>query len=180
MSPSAPIYRCTATSQSTLRNHACPAAQLGNLSSLRHLSLFGCGFSEASLRQLAALPLQDLDVVNSTLPPCLSQLTCLTSLAVGGLLQDTDAQALDAALPCLVLLRRMVLSHPAAVPVPSGLTALRSLRRVYIQAAQTSVDVAQEVLPGGPWLASLEWLVSAQCAPMGSVRLQPGACNPLR
>lgn len=132
------------------------------------------------MRQLAALQLEDLDVVNSTLPPCLSQLTSLTSLAVGGWREDTAVQALNTALPCLVLLRRLALWQPAAVPVPSGFTVLRSLQRVYIQAAQTTVDVAQEVLPGGPWLASLEWLVSSQCAPMGSLRQQLGACDLLR
>lgn len=63
----------------------------------------------------------------STLPPCLSQLTCLTSLAVGGFLQDTAVQALDAALPCLVLLRRSALWQTAGVPVLSGFTKKKKL-----------------------------------------------------
>lgn len=74
--------------------------QVGNLSNLQHLSLNHCAYAEASLRQLSALPLRDLDVINSTLPGCLSQLTQLTSLAVTGY-GSAGLETLDAALASL-------------------------------------------------------------------------------
>lgn len=44
--------------------------------------------------------------------------------------------------------------------LPNGVTALRSLRRFCLHSS-LEATVAQQELPGGAWLASLEWLVRA-------------------
>lgn len=139
-----------------------PAVQVANLSRLRHLTLYSCDVSEESLHQLAALPLSDLDVMSATLPPCLSQLTRLTSLAVSAYNAD-ELSLLDTALACLSELQLLALSfagHGPECRLPSGVTALRSLRRLYMHRA-FEATVIQQPLPGGPWLASLRWLVRA-------------------
>lgn len=133
--------------------------QLGSLASLQSLGLCNCTVSSGSLDQLASLPLRKLDIGYSTLPACLAQLTRLTCLVVSGY-KSADLERLNTALVPLSGLRTLALSAGRYVwPLPTGVTALHSLSRFLLQRA-CEPNAPELPPPGGPWLASLQWLVS--------------------
>lgn len=154
--------------------------QIDNLSSLQELCLVDCGFTEGSMLQLTTLSLQSLELLNATVPPCLSALTGLTCLAVSAYRME-ELQVMDTALAPLSALERLALQTseefgPQPRRLPSCLTALHSLRRFCFETA-TQSDAALEALPGGAWLTSLRWLVRgpALCMAARQASLRAGA-----
>lgn len=138
-----------------------PPVQLDNLTGLQHLALCDCGMSDESMQQLAALPLQDLDLANSCLPPCLSALTGLTSLAI--MQHDAeDLDMLDASLPCLTGLSRLALTTvtDAVEQLPACLPQLRSITRFCLVGDWQADIFLEDAMPRGAWVARLRWLVS--------------------
>ncbi len=159
---------CDASSCYLPKSRACcparrssPSAQLDNLTGLQHLALVDCGASEESMQQLAALPLQDLDIEDSWLPPCVSALTGLTSLAITHH-DEGDLDMLDASLPCLTGLSRLALTTVtnAVEQLPACLPQLRSLTRLCLTGQWQPDIFADEAVQRGTWLARLRWLVS--------------------
>lgn len=133
--------------------------QVGQLSRLTELRLNLCDYSGASLEQVAALPLQCLQLDRAPLPPCLAALTGLTLLSIAGTNEDDEA-VLDRALPSLTNLRHLLLDgHGTPTFLPGSLTALTSLERLFLR-AWSNGEPARFELPGGPWLLTLRWLVS--------------------
>lgn len=133
---------------------------MSNLSSLERLVLYSCLASEESLRQLTALPLRQLELVWSSLPPCLSQLTRLTLLAASDYTEE-ELPMVDASLPHLTSLRRLALAPRAPDAdhrLPNSVTTLLNLTRFFLQLPFSTTPMRQQ-LPSGAWLASLEWLV---------------------
>lgn len=140
--------------------------QVANLTSLRYLSLLGCAYTEGSMRQLSSLPLRELDLVKgTTIPACLSALGQLACLAVN--IRSNDGMAtLGAALSGLSSLRRLGLIawNPAWRRLPPAITTLRKLERLCLYSG--AAEVEDGALPGGAWLASVQWLVRFACISM--------------
>lgn len=135
--------------------------QLDNLTGLQHLALCDCGVSDESMQQLAALPLQDLDLANSCLPPCLSALTGLTSLAI--MQHDAeDLDMLDDSLSSLTGLGRLALTtvSDAVEQLPACLPQLCSCTRFCLMGEWQPDIFAECALLFGALFARLRWLVS--------------------
>lgn len=156
------------------------AVQVANLTGLRYLSLVDCAYTEGSMRQLSTLQLRELDLLDgTTIPPCLSALGQLACLSVNTCSRN-DVATLGAALSALSSLRRLGLIawDPAWRRLPPAITSLRKLERLCLYSSAAEVEA--DALPGGAWLASVQWLVSCTCisASLGTwVLISSNACT---